>query len=278
MGTDTKPCNGDFSKYRDMSTEELEAILGADFLLDGDGADPELVEYILEVITERDALSIRENVGTAQEGWERFSEGYLRDPEERERKHGHGGSRLARRAAGLAAVFAGLLVLGSAGAYAAGIDVLQAIAGWTQETFTFVRPGEPGTEGVPQQLAGLAEELERQGVTEKVIPGYLPEGYELVSEEYYTEINSYSCGVTLKKDGEIIIFHYTIYSNEDIEFGIYQKDNGPPKVFLHNNIKYYLFLNTEKSVVVWTNGSVECLITGIPENEIEKVIESIGSV
>ena len=276
MGTDTKACNGDFSKYRDMSTEELEAILGADFLLDGDGADPELAEYILEVITERDALSIRENVGTAQEGWERFSEGYLRDPEERERKHGHGGSRLARRAAGLAAVFAGLLVLGSAGAYAAGIDVLQAIAGWTQETFTFVRPGEPETEDVPQQLAGLAEELERHGVTEKVIPGYLPEGYELVSEEYNSEIDSYSCGVTLIRNGKNIVFYYTIHSSEDIEFGKYQKDNASPKTMVYGGTVYYIFLNTEESVVVWKNGKVECLITGMPENEIEKVIESIG--
>ena len=274
MGTDTKPCNGDFSKYRDMSTEELEAILGADFLLDSDGADPELVEYILEVITERDALSIRENVGTAQEGWERFSEGYLRDPEERERKHGHGGSRLARRAAGLAAVFAGLLVLGSAGAYAAGIDVLQAIAGWTQETFTFVRPGEPGTEGVPQQLAGLAEELERQGVTEKVIPGYLPEGYELVSEEYNSYNETLCFNVAFARGENKISFSYMLYHTE-IDFGKLQKDHGFPTIFEQNGVKYYIFTNTNDTIVAWVNGEMECFICGLPENEIEKVIESI---
>lgn len=275
MGTDTKPCNGDFSKYRDMSTEELEAILGADFLLDGDGADPELAEYILEVITERDALSIRENVGTAQEGWERFSEGYLRDPEERERKHGHGGSRLARRAAGLAAVFAGLLVLGSAGAYAAGIDVLQAIAGWTQETFTFVRPGEPGTEGVPQQLAGLAEELERQGVTEKVIPGYLPEGYELVSEEYYQGDATFSSYVVLMKENRKLTFSYIQYLTE-VEYGRYQKDIISPEIIKYNNVQYFIFSNFDECVIAWTNGKVECLITGLPEKEIDNLIRSIG--
>lgn len=275
MGTDTKPCNGDFSKYRDMSTEELEAILGADFLLDSDGADPELVEYILEVITERDALSIRENVGTAQEGWERFSEGYLRDPEERERKHGHGGSRLARRAAGLAAVFAGLLVLGSAGAYAAGIDVLQAIAGWTQETFTFVRPGEPGTEGVPQQLAGLAEELERQGVTEKVIPGYLPEGYELVSEEYYQGDATFSSYVVLMKENRKLTFSYIQYLTE-VEYGRYQKDIISPEIIKYNNVQYFIFSNFDECVIAWTNGKVECLITGLPEKEIDNLIRSIG--
>lgn len=275
MGTDTKPCNGDFSKYRDMSTEELEAILGADFLLDSDGADPELAEYILEVITERDALSIRENVGTAQEGWERFSEGYLRDPEERERKHGHGGSRLARRAAGLAAVFAGLLVLGSAGAYAAGIDVLQAIAGWTQETFTFVRPGEPETEDVPQQLAGLAEELERQGVTEKVIPGYLPEGYELVSENIYQSKDMFSCDINLTNGKDEIIFLYIIHG-EKIDFGQSQKDKNSPDIINFKGILYYVFENNEESVVAWVNGRIEGLITGLPKSEIEKVIKSIG--
>ena len=275
MGTDTKPCNGDFSKYRDMPTEELEAILGADFLLDGDGADPELAEYILEVITERDALSIRENVGTAQEGWERFSEGYLRDPEERERKHGHGGSRLARRAAGLAAVFAGLLVLGSAGAYAAGIDVLQAIAGWTQETFTFVRPGEPETEDVPQQLAGLAEELERQGVTEKVIPGYLPEGYELVSEEYYQGDATFSSYVVLMKENRKLTFSYIQYLTE-VEYGRYQKDIISPEIIKYNNVQYFIFSNFDECVIAWTNGKVECLITGLPEKEIDNLIRSIG--
>ena len=278
MGTDTKPCNGDFSKYRDMPTEELEAILGADFLLDGDGADPELAEYILEVITERDALSIRENVVTAQEGWERFSEGYLRDPEERERKHGHGGSRLARRVAGLAAVFAGLLVLGSAGAYAAGIDVLQAIAGWTQETFTFVRPGEPGTEGVPQQLAGLAEELERQGVTEKVIPGYLPEGYELVSESVNHSGDIVAFSATLCKENNIIGFSYVLHNTEitEISYGKFQKDGGSPEMIKHNNVSYYVFRNTKENIVAWVRGKVEGLIYGIPEDEIEKVINSIG--
>lgn len=278
MGTDTKPCNGDFSKYRDMSTEDLEAILGADFLLDSDGADPELVEYILEVITERDALSIRENVGTAQEGWERFSEGYLRDPEERERKHGHGGSRLARRAAGLAAVFAGLLVLGSAGAYAAGIDVLQAIAGWTQETFTFARPGEPETEDVPQQLAGLAEELERQGVTEKVIPGYLPEGYELVSESVNHSGDIVTFSATLCKENNAISFSYVLHYTDIIEinYGIFQKDGGSPEMIKHNSVSYYVFRNTKENIVAWVNGKVEGLIYGIPEDEIEKVINSIG--
>lgn len=277
MGTDTKPCNGDFSKYRDMSTEELEAILGADFLLDGDGADPELAEYILEVITKRDALSIRENVGTAQEGWERFSEGYLRDPEELERKHGHGGSRLARRAAGLAAVFAGLLVLGSAGAYAAGIDVLQAIAGWTQETFTFVRPGEPGTEGVPQQLAGLAEELERQGVTEKVIPGYLPEGYELVSESVNHSGDIVTFSATLCKENNAISFSYVLHYTEltEVNYGKFQKDSITPSTMVCSGLTYYIFMNKDDNVVVWTNGKIEGLITGLPENEIEKVINSM---
>lgn len=274
MGTDTKPCNGDFSKYRDMSTEELEAILGADFLLDSDGADPELAEYILEVITERDALSIRENVGTAQEGWERFSEGYLRDPEERERKHGHGGSRLARRAAGLAAVFAGLLVLGSAGAYAAGIDVLQAIAGWTQETFTFVRPGEPGTEGVPQQLAGLAEELERHGVTEKVIPGYLPEGYELVSEDFQHGEDTINLGVVLINGKNKIVFSYILHSTGNF-YGQFQKDKGSPEIIEHGNSLYYIFSNSEGTVIVWTNGRVEGLITGMPKEDIIKTIKSM---
>ena len=139
-----------------------------------------------------------------------------------------------------------------------------------------MRPGEPGTEGVPQQLAGLAEELERHGVTEKVIPGYLPEGYELVSEEYNSEIDSYSCGVTLIRNGKNIVFYYTIHSSEDIEFGKYQKDNASPKTMVYGGTVYYIFLNTEESVVVWKNGKVECLITGMPENEIEKVIESIG--
>lgn len=280
MGTDTKPCNRDFSRYREMSTEELEALLGADFLLDGDGADPELMEYILEVITERDAESIRENVGTAREGWERFSERYLEGQERHEREKRPGrGRRWSRRAAGIAAVFAGLLVLDSAGAYAAGIDLLQVIASWTQETFAFVRPeAESGTGEIPEPLKGLAEELEKYGVKEKVLPSYLPEGYELEKEscDISIDVKSFSC--TLHKGSSSIVFSYVLHATDvtDINYGKFQKDNGSPETIKNGGITYYVFWNTEKNIVAWVNGKMECLIYGLPDGEVNKVIKSMG--
>lgn len=69
--------NRDYSKYDDMTTEELEEILRLDASApDGEDSDTELLLYVMEVLANR-----RKNMNitgkTALEAWESFQQNYL---------------------------------------------------------------------------------------------------------------------------------------------------------------------------------------------------------
>lgn len=272
-------------KLEDLSTKQLRGLLLLDLVVsDDEDTEADFALRVMEVISKREP-HIPDGI-SAEKSWKHFRAHYLKNLKElgdaeptpltwADRRPGR--RRAARRAAGIAAIFAGVIILGSAGAYAAGVDIFQAIANWTQDTFYFV--GTDGTDirigsDVPPQLRGLAAELKRYGVEERVIPGYLPEGYELEDENFYL-VNDYMVfRVRLNNGDKAIGLSYILYLAKT-NLGDLEKDMGTPEIIEKNGVKYYTFTNTEDSVLTWVNGKMECTITGLPAEEMNKVIDSI---
>ena len=274
-------------KLEDLSTKQLRGLLLLDLVAsDDEDTEADFALRVMEVISKREP-HIPDGI-SAEKSWKHFRAQYLKNLKElgdaeptpltgTGRRPGR--RQAARRAAGIAAIFAGVIILGSAGAYAAGVDIFQAIANWTQDTFYFA--GTDGTDitigsDVPPQLRGLASELKRYGVEERVIPGYLPEGYELEDENYYPISDYMSFNVSLyndKKDDHIVLLYHLHLSNT--ELCNVEKDMLNPEIFRHNEVIYYAFTNTEDPVLTWVDGKMECTITGLPAEEMNKVIDSI---
>lgn len=153
METD-KGCGArNFSEFDSMTTEQLQDILRVDLLIPDEESDAELILHIVEVIAEREAHIHYPGTSSPEASWERFKARHLSDPDRPGEPEPQpntcsviqpGRRRAARRAASIAAIFAGVIILGSAGAYAAGIDIFQAIANWTQDTFYFAGTGGTG--------------------------------------------------------------------------------------------------------------------------------------
>lgn len=280
--------NRDFSSYDEMPTEQLEEILRADFYLSDNGkSDGELVEHILEVIRERDKDIPDRRLTDPDEAWERFknrqrsADDKVIDIHSAEKAERHTGRpnkiRYSRRLANIAAVLACVIIAGTTTACAAGINVWNMFKSWTEETFSFI-PGAAERQSeeviVPEQLQGLAEALEKYGATESVLPGHIPGGYELVKDDCYEQREFILLNTYISNEDSTISFLYMLYFEEDF-YGEFEKDPGDHSFYEHNGITYYIYTNTEDSVVAWTNGRLECMITGLPEDEIYKVIESI---
>ena len=278
----------DFSKYDNMTTEELEEILRAQFFLADENNDDQLIEHILEVLTERDEDKINTGLQGPEPSWEKFLQNHPDIqvetssidcekgnvellPTERPAKK----MRFLRRVGCIAAIFACILFAGTITAYAMGIDVPGAIAEWTSEVFGFIYTpsDEQSDRVVPSQLEGLYEELNKY-VSDAPFPSYLPAEYRLIDTQtqYDGEIRKFSCFLS-NGEQNIVIYYVIHYSNNGIIE--YEKNDVNPEIIIVDSIKYYIFSNTDQWIATWISGNVEGSISTQSEDELIKIIESM---
>lgn len=284
--------NRDYSKYDHMPTEVLENIIRADLYLSGEAADPELIDYILEILEGRKIPEAERYLPDIEESWERFKKDRLVMEQKcprasakddiidfniAQRKH----FGYTRRIASIAAVFICVLFVGTVTAYAVGIDLWGSIARWTEERFSFLSDGPvqaANYEDIPPQLIELSEMLQEQGVVVGILPHYLPDGYKWDGNTFFDNSDTLgviSMDVGLTNGSNYIVIAYDIHTDGRY-LAEYEKDNVDLEIYECKNVPYYIFTNTGDSIIVWVNGNVECSISGLPNEEIYKVIESIG--
>lgn len=265
--------NINFSKYDTMETEQLEEILRADFYLSGAASsDEEQMNYILEVLTKRDKDVLRANLVGAEKSLEEFKKKHAKELQHTNRKKRT--SQIIRFSAVAAAMC--ILILGSVTANSVGWNIWDRIATWTESVFRFesYEQAETDFDHIPEPLKTTAEKLTEYGITENAIPTVLPDGCEFKNNSFFSDSEKISIVTELSCDSEPIIFQYVIHLRTvyDSEF---QKDEGEPDIIEHNGILFYVFTNCGKYTITWMDGSLECMITGIPEKFIEEIINSI---
>lgn len=192
--------------------------------------------------------------------------------------HRRTGIRVLKRVTVLAAalivcLFAGIFVV-----QAAGVNVIGAIARWSDETFGFNQsaPGaarsEPAGEG-SGETSGLARSLVAHGITEPMVPQYIPEGYE--QTELYVEPDGASfCGVY--ENGEdclvIQINRHDTTTDDQVE-----KNSEDPEVYIANHTEYYIMKNVDRYNAAWFTGEYMCTILNANSKELlYSMLDSIG--
>lgn len=278
----------DFSKYDNMTTEELEEILRTQFFLADENTDDQLIEHILEVLTERDEDKINAGLQDPEPTWEKFLENHpdvqvekcSADCEENDTEllsidQSARRMRFLRRVGCIAAIFICVLFAGTITAYAMGIDIPGAIAEWTSEVFSFINTSadKQDSKAVPPQLEELYEELSKY-VSDTPLPSYLPTEYHLIDTQaqYDGDIRKLSC--FLSNGEQNIVIYYVIYfaNNTMIE---YEKNDVNPEIMVVDGIKYYIFSNTDQWTVTWVSGNVEGCIFTQSKDELIMIIESM---
>ncbi len=199
---------------------------------------------------------------------------------------------LPRRARWLAAAAAVLLLSVSMLASAFDVDFMDFIARWTDETFGFEikqhevkHITEEDVINTPKFFfPSLEDALASCGVTEQVVPTWIPEGFTLDSEGAFITVSDLRVSFHAwywngDKDGDNFMISIDKFEDASAAMsgsgGIIKDEREPHTVEL-GGIKHYFFWNNDECVCAWTNGSLVCYIAGdVSETQLLKMVESI---
>ena len=177
-------------------------------------------------------------------------------------------------AAVLILMFGGMLT-----AQAAGVDVFGAIGRWTEETFHFELPINH------DDLAGetdynLRNASQKAGLPGSVAPIWCPEGF-VPKTPTNTHIEDYVDTAVCEYINEnenrsyfVDISYY--YNSSDVEATIFEKDDSEVVTYSSNRGTFYIFSNIDVLAATWSNGHLSITVAGDLQEELEKIIDSIG--
>ena len=284
----------DLSRYNHMSTEELEKILRADFELpEEEESDMEKILYITEVIARRRAGQPTGRYANADEAWKSFVDNYLpaekraifRQEENIAEEPRAGVKRAKPRLCKtmltrVASIVVAILLVAAAGtvtASAFGFNFWAWLSAWSQELFGVENPGSVFSDKhkIPEQLTELYTLMQEYGFPDRLLPAYLPEGYEAYAVECEPNAAFVKLFCALSKNDDSIMLEYTMYlSNQVTEEA--QKDEDDPNAYERGGVAHYIMTNDETYYTIWTVKNVECVIYGASSYEIlTEIINSI---
>ena len=254
-----------------MSTEQLDDMLLHE--LEKEPVDESAVRLIMEVLQQRDQdapVPITPQVATA---WEKYQ---MHAPVQRCSKFSFK-SWPMRTAAAIAVVIALALTVPQ-NAEAEGF--WDRVSRWTDSIFEFFTPDNERTDeeyvfktdnpGL-QQVYDTVTEL---GVTDPVVPMWLPEGYELVECEVSSMPSKTVVYTSFTNEEETIILDIAIRNTDSSRQ--YSKDEDNIKTREIADIDHTILHNEEWWTAVWSRERLECAIAiDCQEETLYKVLKSI---
>lgn len=296
----------DVNKYAyldQLSTQELQELLRAD-IDSPESGDDEAIFYILEVMERRERKNPSDDSSDLDRCWNEFQtlyntpEGMGRslyptdedasshvNPRPALRRH-----RPLRRVMLATATVAMITVFLTVpvGGYA---SIFEMLGTWTSQQFTMISsdsgPGGPTEdfEGaqVFEETAGdeLRQILAEHGITEKVVPTWMPERFKIQGDVFVKEFDSPRNiqFFALYSDGTDSLSINLINYIGTLESKIYEKTTDDPIIYTAGGIEHHLFKGSDNLNMwsaAWYNGNIECAInTTLSESELKQIIDSI---
>ncbi len=273
------------SRFQEYSTEQLKDLLEAELM--SDESDVEFIKAVTELLNEKTGTTHTQDIDAA---WKEFKENHAvsrplypeidTPPSAFKSTRGrHRGVKAVKAAAAVAAILCLLTLTASAFGY----NLWAAIARWTDETFRLIGGTEDegsasaDTPAYAPELEELYTALAEHGVTEDVLPTWLPEGYEQTTFNCVENSSGELIfNVILEKEGEdrLIDLYYIVRTISP--YVQYQKNDGDPEVYGMGGISHYIMSNMGEYFATWTNGRVECSFSGFTSRE--ELIRMINSI
>lgn len=282
MSNDLNRSERDFSQYDDMSSDQLKEILRLDAEApEGQEQDTEQLFYVMEVLAQREQNSGHAGK-TAEESFQSFKQNYMSRMDScdtYDQTVPFKTKPWIRVASTAAAVFL-VIILTTVTTNAFGVNLWDAVAKWTSETFHFgsayseTEPSEPSKdERTP--YSSFQDALIDYEVTVDLAPTWLPDGYEL-------------CDIRISETPKQRQF-WAVYGNGNsgtitVQIKDYLGDNpeqieqseGIIEVYESAGVIYYIFDNCGTLRAVCLNGNYECCVSGpMTLDEMKMMINSI---
>ena len=281
-----------------LSTGELEKLLSQDYVAtSGSEPDVDYIMAIMEVIQEREAGTSGMKDVNVDKAWNDFKENYQGQSASFNSDdfcEPHSSDHLNQiqcavkpakriRAFRIVAIAAVLIVILCGTASAFGVNIFQALANWTAETFGFISAGTPEDDShlsvIPNDDPFGELRAAVLAVTDiPFVPKWAPENTEVNGDISIVErangtriLGTYDSG-----DGLFSIRIQT-YDNIPSEYnGVYQKDAQEVLEYESSGIVHYIMSNNSTCGVAWINEDTECFIQGsFTVEEMEKMVDSI---
>lgn len=263
MAESTRQTGQDHSKFDNMSTAELNEYLRQDSYCEDSNLDDIL--YVMEVLERREKEDGNYSPPDVQKAWAEFQKYYNTEDNDGKPLHdfddefddmfgseptaeiisikkAHKG--LSRTVKSLISVAAAIFVviIGSVTAKALGYDIWDAVIVWTKDTFGFettVNEPKPSeyVKQIPEELVELKNLMTEHGLSKALIPGYIPEGYNLTNLKYddFNDADTIFC--QLSNGSNDIMLIYRVYSGDSTSFQL-EKDDLSPEKYESGGTKY----------------------------------------
>lgn len=245
--------------------------------------DRDTVLQILCVLEDREANDpTLQNVDDSA-AWEEFRAHFVAT----ENSHSESGAAHTRKKtntwfAKSAVAAAVILVLSAIAPSAVGYEnIFELLGRWTQDVFELFNPSgatEPRGEYVFKTdhpgLQQLYEAVSELGVTQPVVPTWLPEGYELKELKVIPMPTGTKVNAHFLKQTEIVSFSVVPHS-EDLAHK-YEKNDSDVTKFEIAGTTHYVMQNEDNWIAVWAVEGKEFLITtDIDEETLYMILKSI---
>ena len=259
------------NQWEPLTTPELEAMLQAE--LDRKSPDEEKVILLLHILEDREREAPLELSLKEAEAWQRYKQKVMSRQGKRKLP-----PRWLSVAASLVLIVAILFSVIPQQAEAESFwQMLQRITHSVMEyfnpresitdlnyTFTTDNPGL-------QQVYDAVVEL---GVTEPVVPMWLPEEYEIKSVFNNNTPMSKNVRAIFANDDSEIAFKLDVYNGEPAHQ--YYKDDTHYEKYEQNGTAYYIMRNNSRWTAVWTKENIECFLTlECQEETLRRILRSI---
>ena len=176
-----------------------------------------------------------------------------------------------------------VLFVGTVTANAYGINVFDVIVQWGEEVFQ-LRRGELEApsgkmelpEGSDAEYTSLEDALEKNGLSAKVCPTWVPERYQLSMIEVQEDSGEIGlCALYKDQEGNTLVCTID-YAPGSQAIHYIEKDPGSEQVYYDHGVEYYLVTNAGDWVANWMDENSSYLISGaISEEELKHMLSSI---
>ena len=263
------------TSLRNMDTEALRSLLMMELSAEGD-LNIEKIQEITDIIAEREQLDVPD----VDASWKDFQNQYRSTeplhtldqeqpvPPTRKSKH-----KALRRVFLVAAVLASLLLGAMLTAQAADYDLWGAVAQWTSETFGFtLQQSDEKLDTISPELQPLWDAIQDAGISEPLLPTYLPEEYQQVELTEDQEQEFWSAAYQATDD---LFIQIQIQKRQNGDWAMLQKDEDTPEYYVWDGIEFYIMTNMGRWVAVWSSNEYEYYVYATNESEIYQMLESI---
>ena len=271
----------EYAHYDSLPTEELQEILRkhAHGELETEPDTDELY-YIMEVLARRREEQEPQAFRSDEEALADFRKNYM--PKEKSAvrpKVIRFPNRLLKT---VAAVLVAVLILAvgtSITAEAFQIDIWGKFATWTKEIFQFTDIPQGTTAANPEkdynaELKSLQDALNDEGIKEKLVPTWMPEGYNNTDLKTISTPRVRNISAVYEKNGSELVIN--IRQTIGVPAHQVEKNDDLLETYVVDGMEYYIFSNTETLQTAWSIGEFECIITGkITLEEMKMMIDSI---